>query len=138
LLLLVPLPAGAAEPVSFRKDVWPILKRHCWGCHTGAKARGGLSLDSVPDMVRGGDNGPLFQPGKPAESLLLTYVTGNPPRMPKKQPPLAPAKIDLLRRWVQAGGKDDSTADDGKLVVRIPATYRLAPAVTSVALSPDG
>jgi WD40 repeat protein len=135
---LPPLDRAAAEKVGYRQDVWPILKRHCWGCHSSMKPEGGLKLDSVADMRKGGDGGPLFKPGKPDESLLLTMISGDKPKMPRKQPPLSGAKVQMLRLWILAGARDDSTAEDTRTVVKVPERYRFAPAVTSVAFSPDG
>ena len=131
-------PAVSAD-VSYRHAVWPILKRHCWGCHSGLDPQGGLKMDTVADMVRGGENGPLFQPGKPDDSPLLKMIVGEKPEMPKKQPPLSAAKIDVLRRWVQTGAKDDSVPTDfAPALVKIPATYKYPAAIHSVSLSPDG
>jgi hypothetical protein len=131
-----PTNTRTAGKVDYRQDVWPILKRHCWGCHSGSNTEGGLSLDTRGDMLKGGDNGPLFQPGKADESLLIRYLVGDKPKMPRKQPPLSPAKIQTLRQWVLAGGEVQAvTADQA---VRIPATYDFAPAVTSVAFHPEG
>ena len=132
------LDRAAAEKISFRRDVWPIVKRHCLGCHSGAKSKGGLNMESVAAMRKGGDSGVLFEPGQPDDSLLLAMITGDEPEMPQKQPPLSIAKIQLLRGWVLAGAKDDSRPGDDLTKVRIPKTYRFAPAVSSVALSPDG
>src|SRR5688572_19171621 len=97
LTLLIVAPLGAAElpaldpaaaaKTSFRRDVWPILKRDCWGCHAGANAKGGLNLDSVPKMIAGGDSGSALTPGKPDESLLVTMLVGEKPEMPKNKPP---------------------------------------------------
>jgi hypothetical protein len=129
---------AAAAKISFRGDVWPIVKRHCWGCHSGADPKGGLNMDSVADMLKGGESGPLFVVGKPDESLMVEMITGDEPEMPAKQPPLSMAKINTLRGWVMAGATDDSTAADKKLAIRIPETYKFAPAITSVAISPDG
>ncbi|MBP89439.1 MAG: hypothetical protein CMJ64_22470 [Planctomycetaceae bacterium] len=128
----------AAEKISYRGDVWPILKRHCWGCHSGGDTKGGLNVDTVADMLKGGDGGTLFEAGKPDQSLLLEAIIGDEPEMPQKQPPLSAAKIQILRQWIFAGAKDDSTPGDVERAVHIPDTYRFAPAVTSVAFSPDG
>ena len=54
---------AGAEKISYRGDVWPILKRHCWGCHSGGDAKGGLSVDTVADMRKGGDGGALCDDG---------------------------------------------------------------------------
>jgi WD40 repeat protein len=132
------LDKAIAEKISYRADVWPILKRHCWGCHSGGDSKGGLSVDTVAEMLKGGDGGALFEAGKPDESMLLEMITGDEPEMPQKQPPLSAAKIQILRQWIFAGAKDDSTSGDVERAVHIPETYRFAPAVTSVAFSPDG
>lgn len=132
------LDKAAAEKISYRGDVWPILKRHCWGCHSGGDAKGGLSVDTVADLLKGGDSGVPFEVGRPDESLLLEMIVGDEPEMPPKQAPLSTAKIHILRQWIFAGAKDDSTPGDVKRAVHIPKSYRFAPAVTSVAFSPDG
>ncbi len=132
------LDKAAAEKVSFRRDVWPIVKRHCWGCHSGADPKGGLSMDTVKDMLKGGESGTLFAIGKPDDSLLVEMITGDKPEMPQKQPPLSIAKIHTFRQWVLAGAKDDSIPGADKLAVKIPKIYKYAPAVTGVALSSDG
>ncbi|MDA1014029.1 MAG: hypothetical protein O3A00_06200 [Planctomycetota bacterium] len=129
--------AKAPNAVSFRKDVWPILKRHCWGCHSGAKPKGGLRVDTVAAMLKGGDGGPAYKV-KSAGSLLLTKVEGDEPDMPPNLPPLSAAKIEVLRQWIMQGAIDDSTGVTLNRKVNIPEAYRAAPAVTSVAFSPDG
>lgn len=135
---------AAAEPeVSYRGDVWPILKRHCWSCHSGNDPQGGLKMDSVADMLKGGDSGPLYVAGKPDDSRLLQVISGDKPSMPPKSPPLATLKVDLLRRWLASGAKDDSGGSPlgpaaGPPAVAIPASYRFPAAINSVALSADG
>lgn len=133
-----PAPDTGKSELSFRRDVWPVVKRHCRGCHTRSKAEGGLSMDTVADMLKGGESGPLFDVKEPDAALLLDMITGDEPEMPKGQPALSAAKIDVFRRWLQAGAKDDSPKGGDAPPVRIPDTYRFAPAVTGVALSPDG
>ena len=131
-------PAPAAPEISYRQAVWPVLKRHCWGCHSSAKAEGRLKLDTVADMLKGGDSGPLFAPGKPDESLLVKMIAGPMPEMPKDRPPLAAEKIDLLKRWILAGAKDDSPAAAAAPTVVIPPSYKFPVAISSVALTSDG
>ncbi len=132
------LDRAAAEKISFRDDVWPIVKRHCWGCHSGADSKGGLNMGTVADMLKGGDGGALFEAGKPDESLLVEMIAGADPEMPQQQPPLSAAKIDILRGWILAGARDDSQPGAGRLAVTIPEQYKFAPSINSVALSPDG
>jgi hypothetical protein len=135
---LPPLDATAAAKVSYRKDVAPILKRHCLSCHTQNDPQGRLNMDTVELFTKGGKKGPALVPGKPDESLAFQMMTGvKKPAMPHKQPALSVARIQTLRLWILSGAKDDSEPKAPEKVV-IPKTYKVAPAVTSVAFRPDG
>src|SRR5262245_58604970 len=136
---LPPLDAAAAAKISYRKDVAPIVKRHCVTCHTKNDAQADLNMDTVKLFIRGGKKGPAIVAGKPDESLAIQMVTGQKkPAMPHKQPPLPAAKIQTLRLWVLGGAKDDSEPTTATEKVVIPKTYKIAPAIASVAFSPDG
>lgn len=136
---LPPLDATAAAKISYRKDVAPILKRHCWSCHNKDEAQGGLNIDTVKLFAQGGKKGPAWQIGKPADSLTIQMLIGaKRPQMPYKQTPLPTAKLQTLRLWILAGAKDDSLPNTATEQVVIPKAYRFAPAVTGLAFSPDG
>src|SRR4051794_21189328 len=55
----------------FEGKVRPILEGHCFGCHGPAKQKAGLRLDSRGAMMRGGDSGPILEPGDPQSSRLI-------------------------------------------------------------------
>jgi hypothetical protein len=57
----------------FEKKIRPVFVEHCYECHSkkAPKRRAGLFLDSKAGILKGGDNGPLFTPGKPDESVLI-------------------------------------------------------------------
>ena len=107
--------ARAAEPVSFDRDIAPILERRCLECHGATPSgdanakpelKGGLSLATRAAALKGGESGPAFVSGKPAESLLVDYVTlaaDGTAQMPKKRTPLKPAEIEALTKWIAAG-----------------------------------
>ncbi|HZK79842.1 MAG TPA: c-type cytochrome domain-containing protein, partial [Humisphaera sp.] len=131
-------PVSAAP--SFERDIFPILRENCSGCHSKAekKAKGGLSLDTREQMLKGGEDGPFFVPGKPDESQLLKMIEGDKPEMPKKQMPLHKDQIKLLREWVTAGAAIDNWPVIVERKVVIPSAYRFAPPIDSLAFNHDG
>jgi len=129
---------ASGADVSFQHEVWPILKRHCIGCHSEQKKKGGLRLDDVAALLKGGKNGPLFVAGKPDDSLLIDQVTGDTPEMPQNDAPLSRAKVKLLRDWVAQGAKIDGPPKSEVPPVVIPKFYTTAPAISSVTISSDG
>jgi hypothetical protein len=54
-------------------------------------------------LKKGGDSGTVIDSAKPAESLLLQFVEGDKPEMPKNAPPLPREQVAVLRRWLATG-----------------------------------
>jgi WD40 repeat protein len=125
----------AAAP-SFTRDVHPILKKHCQGCHQPSSLASGLDLTTFEGFQKGGKRGAAFAASKPDESLAIKYITGAmQPRMPLGQPALAPEMVAVLRDWIASGAVDDSqveTSDSG------PIRYMQPPVITALRFSPDG
>jgi hypothetical protein len=90
----------------FESRIRPVLVEHCFDCHSSGakKVKGGLLLDSVEGMRKGGETGPAVIPGKPDESLLIQAVRFDDEliRMPPKGK-LPLSTIALLEEWVKAG-----------------------------------
>ena len=99
-----------SAPVSFDREVLPLLEMRCNECHHPEKQRGGLDLTRIETIRRGGDElGAAIVPGKPEESPLIQVLIGaREPKMPEKGDPLTASEIELLRRWIAEGAKDDS------------------------------
>jgi len=97
---------------SFQNEVLPLLKQHCFECHSHAtgKAKGGLVLDSRSGWAKGGDSGPALVPGNLDESLLIQAVRYDGMEMPPKGK-LPQAAIETLERWVKNGAVDPRTAE---------------------------
>jgi len=142
-LALAGLAAAADDPtVSFTKDLLPLLRRSCQGCHQPAKAEAELDLTSYEGLRTGGYSGEPLLTEDPARSLLLAVISpadGEPSAMPKDGAPLSAAEVEQFRRWLAAGAVDDTPPS-----VRDPVTpehppqYRRPPVLTAVAFSPDG
>ena len=99
-----------AEPVSYARQLRPILELKCYECHDEQERESGFEVTSVAAMLKGGEGaGAAVIPGEPEESPLIEYLTGaRRPRMPKNYRPLSDDQIDLFRRWIAAGARDDS------------------------------
>ncbi len=132
----------ADEPkplVSFHKQVLPVLQRKCQGCHQPAKSNGKLNLTTFEALINGGQSGPSVLPGKPAESELISNVTGEKPLMPPVGPGLTKEEIGLITAWVEAGAKDDTPPSARDTIdADHPPIYVAAPLITALAFSPDG
>ncbi|HUE69771.1 MAG TPA: DUF1549 domain-containing protein [Pirellulaceae bacterium] len=81
-----------------------VFERHCLQCHNDAEKKGGLSLATAKSALAG-ESGVILEPGKPDSSLILDYITGDKPEMPKGKPPLKPEEIESIRAWIAAGAK---------------------------------
>ena len=109
--------AHADEGVAFfEKSVRPLLIKHCYECHSGPKAGGGLSLETRAGWTTGGDSGPAIAPGKPDESLLIKAVsyTDASIAMPpdeKGRGKLSAEEIAILVEWVRRGAPDPRIAE---------------------------
>lgn len=127
-----------AKPISFYRQVRPILQRHCSGCHQPAKQGGNLQVVTYDLFKKGGENGPSFVPGMPDESLIVKQISGTKPEMPLNSDPLTSKQIDIIRNWIAQGATDDTPAaakDD--ISAEKPPVYTSAPVITALAYSPD-
>ena len=93
------------QKVDFAREVLPVLKAHCFQCHSGAQQQGGLSLDSRALMLKGGANGASVIAGSSSKSLMVARALGQggKARMPLGFAPLTEAQIGLLRTWIDQG-----------------------------------
>ncbi|MBP9903075.1 MAG: PSD1 domain-containing protein, partial [Verrucomicrobia bacterium] len=104
------LPPPAPHIVSFSKEIKPILETSCNQCHGRGRAKGEFQIDSRATLLKGGNSGPGFVPGKSAESLLVELVAGFDPDsvMPKKGTKLTRDQIGVLRAWIDQGAPWDA------------------------------
>jgi mono/diheme cytochrome c family protein len=112
-LILALAANAAAQRVSYSKQVAPVFAMNCHLCH-GANPEstaGGLSTRTWADLMKGGNLGPAIIAGDPEESALYQFVNGargEAHRMPLGGPPLGVAEIELIRRWIAEGARNDS------------------------------
>ncbi len=112
-VLLETLSAQAPAKVDFSRDVLPILRQNCVGCHGPSQQIGGLRLDrkSVVISRRG------VVPGSSDNSFLYLRISGNAYglQMPPTGP-LRPEQINIIKRWIDQGADwPDSLANEAEL-----------------------
>ncbi len=136
-------PATPVGPVSFYKDVRPLIQQHCQGCHQPAKAQGGYVMTDFASLFKVADSAkPGVTAGKPEASYLLDEIRAKDGKseMPKNGTPLKAEQYALIERWIKEGAKDDTppSARTKAIDAEHPPVYQSAQVITSLAFSPDG
>lgn len=112
----------SADPSQlYLETVKPILKDRCYSCHGSLKQESSLRLDTAALALQGGDSGPAFVAGKPAESAMLARIlsTDDSIRMPPEGKPLTTDEIVSIKKWIQAG----AIMPEGEVPEEDPASH---------------
>lgn len=105
--------AQTPAKVDFAKDVLPILRQNCVGCHGPLQQTSGLRLDRKSVVI--GRRGVV--PGSSDNSFLFHRISGNAygMQMPPTGP-LRPEQIDVIKTWIDQGADwPDSLANEAEL-----------------------
>ncbi|GAB5405355.1 MAG: DUF1549 domain-containing protein [Aureliella sp.] len=131
----------ADDKISYQRDVEPIFRARCQGCHQGAKKGGDYLMTSYSALMAIGESGQAaIVPGKPEESYLVELVTpaDGVAAMPQEGKPLSEQEIATICNWISQGAADDSAKAGPKFSPDNLPTYQRAPLTTSISSSPDG
>ena len=107
-----PIDKTEAAKVSYTRDIKPILVNNCIECHSPEDKKSGFDATTVKALLEKGKKaGPGVIPGKPDESAVVQYIRGlaDAPQMPKGSDALSENELHLIRLWIAAGAKDDSS-----------------------------
>jgi hypothetical protein len=103
--------ALAADGPRFDREIRPFLADKCWHCHgpDGSKREAGLRLDVADDLQADRDGRRIVVPGQPDQSELWRRISSKDPDV-VMPPPSEPRQLtdrekELLRQWIEAGGK---------------------------------
>ncbi len=135
--------------VSFRSDIAPILLDSCVACHGPKKAEGGYRVDTYDELLKAGDSGelPIAATAEHVSELLRRIISDDESeRMPAESEPLPPEQIELVKKWITAGGTFDGENASQSLAMVIPpvqyadppAVYNQVIPITATIFSPDG
>ncbi len=142
----------APPPVSYSRQIVPLLRTACLGCHAAPSPAGKLSVASLGELMKGGVHGASLVPGKSGQSGLFLRLTGAVKPIMPPGPGLKSAEVELFRRWIDEGAKSDepgvkssvaapvakSTAINLTAPRPIGKTLAVGAPVNALAYSPDG
>ncbi len=120
-----------ADVPNYSDHIKPVLRQYCFKCHGDDKQEADLNLQGYASLLRGGGSGKVVEAGRASQSVLFQAIS-NPDadaRMPPNSPPLPQEKIELIRRWIDAGLLESA---GGKSMVKQPA-FNFAPAENATA-----
>ncbi len=142
--------AAPAKPVSFIREVAPLLKEKCIGCHGAKNPKGKLDMTKYASFRKGGTKDDPIVPSKPDESYLISVLTAaDKTRMPPKDSgdPMTKDQIGLVERWIAEGAKLDAELKPESDLLRElrlrwtppppPSVYPYPVAITALAFTPD-
>jgi hypothetical protein len=108
LLLVLLVGNSSADELErfFETKIRPVLVSRCFKCHGSEKVSNELRVDSREALLRGGDSGAAFIPGKPGTSLLMKAISGadDDLKMPPENP-LSKNVVNDFRKWILDGAK---------------------------------
>jgi ankyrin repeat protein len=137
--------AQSAAKIDFARDVQPILRQHCIGCHGPTQQQAGYRLDRRREALSGTLR-PLIIPGSSESSRLYRRISGS--EFGTQMPPtesLSPRDIETIKAWIDEGAPwPDALANDAPTPAPDPGAVRLSDAIrahntnaVSAALSRD-
>ena len=100
------------QTVSFKNDVFPIIKMYCMSCHAEEKmSPSELDMDTYDQIMKGGKHGPAIIPGHADSSLIIKKLGLTPPfgdPMPmKRKEPFSDDTLKIIKKWIDQGAKDN-------------------------------
>jgi mono/diheme cytochrome c family protein len=108
-------PANAQTPVSFSKDIQPILEQNCLGCHGPSMQSSRLNLSTFEGALRGGARGSAIVPGQAEDSRLYRMIAGlDKPAMPLGGNKLPDEQIAAVKTWIDQGAHWDAATVGAK------------------------
>src|ERR1051326_4649355 len=103
--------AQVPPKVDFGRDVLPLFRQNCVGCHGPSQQQAGLRLDRKSAVMKAFR---LVVPGSSETSFLIYRLSGNEFGM--QMPPtgaLSPEQIQIVKAWIDQGAEwPDSLANE--------------------------
>ncbi len=101
-------PAVSAQElakVDFVRDVQPLFKAHCTGCHGPKQQKNGFRLDRRRDALRGGVANQIAPGNSEASHLYFRLVGDRDGLQMPPDGPLSPEQINVIKAWIDQGAE---------------------------------
>jgi len=130
------------QEIVYEKDVAPILRKYCAGCHNDADREGEFSLESYASLSKGTKDGPAFLASESETSLMYRLISENSDEQmpPDGEPKPSQEDVETIRVWIEQGAKGPAGEVPDRLALHvpmIPAKTDRSP-ITAVDWSVDG
>lgn len=142
LIAFVALVSARAEVV-YEKDIAPILRTYCAGCHNNEEHENAFSVETFAALRKGGeDKGDPLKPGNPEASFIVKSLEARAkPHMPPRDEPQVPAtELATIKKWIAEGAHGPARDESILQSINVPniaSTTKRSP-VTALAFSSDG
>lgn len=101
--LILLLAAATPDRKYFDKQVAPILKKRCVGCHNAELKNGDVSFLDRESLLKGGPRGPAVVPGSPEKSVMIQALKHEGELQMPPGPALPAKEAKILTEWVKRG-----------------------------------
>lgn len=109
-------PTPTSDPLVWDAVVFPALKAKCGECHLGEKKKGGLRVDTIDDLVKGGLGGPAIVRGDAQKSPLVERTKlpkdSDDHMPPDDKPGFSPAELAAIEFFIDRGAPKDLKVKD--------------------------
>jgi hypothetical protein len=125
------LPAQVPAKADFRRDIQPLLREYCIGCHGPSQQINGLRLDRRSSAFKVGTGGTNLAPGNSTGSRVYLKLIGN--QYGAQMPPTGALRTDqikLIKDWIDQGAEwPDDAAGEKEPTAADPDAARLMQAL---------
>ena len=123
-MVTAPMKPTGDETVSFGLHIAPILLENCASCHISRRPSGNFNMANFAAMVRGGEGGKPYLPGRSATSEIILRMKGEDRDVMPPSGKLDDKLIALVGKWIDEGAKFEPA--DVQLPLRSVAAKGLA------------
>src|SRR5690606_3413926 len=96
-----------AEPLVYDHVVQPLLTKYCVDCHGAEKQKGKLRLDSLAELLKGGESGAALVAGDAGKSPIvqraLLPLSDDEHMPPEDKPQVQPEELGIIQFWIERG-----------------------------------